>query len=642
MSVIDDVVSVAIHPAIGVARVGNSRASFFVGPESPGRHPSESEQLRDPAGGFKRQAARFRLFGRDASGRVICEIGANDATIRWKVHLANKKAAWFAFEQALDIPASKGDLPGVRPIASPLRNRDVQGGARAGLIVDPGPRTVSASGPGGAMAFDSGTFLGSRVDLGSALMEDDGSLIVLGGFGEAASPRGEPISDFANNAGWHDDVSDGPVDATVEIAGRGHVPVLGAWVIVCPPNFAPGITPIVTGWDLVLEVMAGIHPGLSLSRPVFGEHIQPLLERVSQSQWVNSGFALQFGWGSPADLADSALLARLNDPGEAARALRQAVFAWFRNPDYSLTQADRIPAIYGDAVLIDPRTQDPREWMAILASQYGWLRRWAEGDFVPGLRPPSPALSALSPAERAAALDRAALEDTAGGPFHPGIEYTWPLRQPILYDPRNPFRIKRRSLPEPTLPAELTSSLALAPGGPLDGSTAGDITRWMAVPWQTDTASCLSGYEDYAGEYLPTFWPARVPNDVITEEGYRTIVDTHAPRDLRYAAFSVGRRRKWLRGFSYANADTPRPPSVPLSDAFVKNWPTVGLVARKPGPTNLPGMPSTLWVETDRGAGGGAGPAGALTLSPDAPETAAQRAGGPPPHPFRTRRSSRL
>ena len=42
----------------------------------------------------------------------------------------------------------------------------------------------------------------------------------------------------------------------------------------------------------------------------------------------------------------------------------------------------------------------------------------------------------------------------------------------------------------------------------------------MAVPWQTDTASCRSGY--YLGygprydPYVPTFWPARVPNQVLT------------------------------------------------------------------------------------------------------------------------------
>src|SRR5258705_1913587 len=136
----DDVVSVAIHPAIGVARVGNSREAFFIGPEIPGRHPLRDEQARDGNGAFKRQAARFRLFGRDAQQRVICEITARDADIAWTVHLANKKAAWYNFDQAFDIPASKGEISG-RPLASGLRNKSITGGDRTRLVIDPGPRT---------------------------------------------------------------------------------------------------------------------------------------------------------------------------------------------------------------------------------------------------------------------------------------------------------------------------------------------------------------------------------------------------------------------------------------------------------------------------------------------------------------------
>jgi hypothetical protein len=56
------VVSVKIHPGIGIARVGNSPDEFFVGPE-------RLWDPVDPQGGFKdgncrvkRQAARFRVF----------------------------------------------------------------------------------------------------------------------------------------------------------------------------------------------------------------------------------------------------------------------------------------------------------------------------------------------------------------------------------------------------------------------------------------------------------------------------------------------------------------------------------------------------------------------------------------------------
>ena len=47
----------------------------------------------------------------------------------------------------------------------------------------------------------------------------------------------------------------------------------------------------------------------------------------------------------------------------------------------------------------------------------------------------------------------------------------------------------------------------------------------MAVPWQTDTSSCLSRYKHDVDGYLPTFWPARVPNDVLDLESYQAVMD---------------------------------------------------------------------------------------------------------------------
>ena len=57
------------------------------------------------------------------------------------------------------------------------------------------------------------------------------------------------------------------------------------------------------------------------------------------------------------------------------------------------------------------------------------------------------------------ALDRAALDDCLGGPFHPGCEMTWPVRLPMMYD--SPFRIRRRTGPEPDWGSTMTSTIAL-------------------------------------------------------------------------------------------------------------------------------------------------------------------------------------
>ena len=45
MSELDEIVKVAIHPAIGIARVGNSPTDHFFGPEVPGEAPSDPDSV---------------------------------------------------------------------------------------------------------------------------------------------------------------------------------------------------------------------------------------------------------------------------------------------------------------------------------------------------------------------------------------------------------------------------------------------------------------------------------------------------------------------------------------------------------------------------------------------------------------------
>src|SRR5262252_4282952 len=203
------IVRAAIHPAIGIARVGNSRGEYYFGPEIPGGQPIAPGGYKDAHGAMKRQAARFRIFGFDANGRAVRELTADDATIRWTVHLANKKASWYQFETALDIPEA---------VPTSLRNAAYQGRARDALVIDPGPRTVVGRNRH-AVRFNTGDFLGKRVSLGELHTDRQGRLIVLGGRGRSFSPSGDALTTFANNDGWTDDTSDGPVTATVRLGG---------------------------------------------------------------------------------------------------------------------------------------------------------------------------------------------------------------------------------------------------------------------------------------------------------------------------------------------------------------------------------------------------------------------------------------
>lgn len=577
-----EIVRAAIHPAIGIARVGNSADEFYLGPEIPGGLPIAPGGYKDASGAMKRQAARFRVFGLDAGGNVVRELTADEADIRWTVHLANKKASWYQFDTALDIPEAE-------PTA--LRNQAYQGVARDGLVVDPGPRTVAGR-DAGAVPFDTGAFLGTPVYLGELRTDELGRLLVLGGRGHSFSPDGLELTTFANNDGWTDDASDGPVTARVRLGGA-ELEVDPAWVIVAPPNYGPAIaTDFGTMYDVVYQTMLDLGWVTAPAQVDFLADVFPLFDRLADLQWVNQGVLDRYGWDAPEEFLSPAFLARLADPSPANAAFRAEWFARFRNPDYATLESSvaLLPPLYGDAITLPPVS--PRSYLAVLPFRYAALESWAAGDFVGGLDPaPAPSrLEDLPVATQAAALDRAALEACLGDAFHPGCEATWPMRVASMY--ASPFRLLPRAGPEPDYGPILTPEVALSADGPLAGSRPGDVTRWMAVPWQSDTASCRSGYQygdTPVDPYLPTFWAARVPNHVMPEQNYEVVLDTTRPLDERRAAFFV-------RAQFFRNIDRPETSETLMQ--MVENWYRLGVVTEQPGPGG-PEFPQTFKVETD-------------------------------------------
>jgi hypothetical protein len=576
---ISSIRSCRIHPAFGIARVGASPGGYFIGPEIPGQDrtpPDRKYGFKDKQGLLLGQAARFRVYGYNAEGKVIAELTAANADIEWRVHVANHKAAWYDFDEAMDIPSFSGS-GGTTPQSSARRNKDVTGPSRQQLVIDPGPRTISGTNVSGKKyRLDGGNFFGKPVSLGEVRTDDAGRLVVLGGHGISASKDKTPAMTFANNDGWHDDVSDGPVTATVTLGGRA-LPVEHAWVVVAPPDYAPGVIAVTTLYDIIRDAGWQLDPSSRPPKPSFASDIGPIFSRLAQNQWVNAGFGKLWGFGSAEDVAN--IMATLASPSEYAKPLRESWFARFRNPAFDVIAADRIPPVYGDGVNLP--AVDPREWYAITPLQYDMLCQWATGDFIddydPNATPPA-TFDDIPLAAQPEALDLAALENTIGGPFHPGCEMTWPMRQPIMYE--KPFRLKLRGGAPIDYGDTLDSATALAPAGPLDGSGPGDVSRWMAVPWQTDTSSCLFAYIGWQeGVFLPTFWPVRVPNNILTADQYETVMNARKPYSERFEAFAFDHRQYWLRFLA------PREDYKSVINEFVKEWNGVGVVTQMPGPT---------------------------------------------------------
>ncbi len=282
-----------IHPGIGIARLGNSPQEFCISPEKPAALPiccdecgnpllapdGQSElpikTFKDAKGRIKRQAARFQVYVYDdqnPAGRPLklgdrIQGGGNGGTlvdIRWRVYLANKKAVWYEFKQ---LEGEHGYSPD-----HPRRNSEItDSSARQKLIIDPGPRVVNTKDRRHAsFGRDNDRYAPNfppelkphSIDtLGDLKTDDTGRLLVLGGHGHSGSYKfdefGQPrITSYANNDGWFDDTSDGPVMARLvmfadNVSRLRYVDVeFPAWVIVGYPAYVPEILDMVTLEDV--------------------------------------------------------------------------------------------------------------------------------------------------------------------------------------------------------------------------------------------------------------------------------------------------------------------------------------------------------------------------------------------------------
>lgn len=508
-----------IFPAIGIARVGNAPENFYIGPETyrglpinPDGTPFTEKNFRDEQGCLKRQAARFRIYRiENGKSEELTLQTPGIVAIDWSVHLANKKPSWYTF-----VPAE--GINGYAP-NHPLRNPDVKN--RHELIIDAGPRSIGGADQSGihfdavsapsdynSVHFPQGKLnpVGEAITtLGELRTDADGRLLVLGGFGISGTTDTKvQIDDYANNDNWWDDTSDGPIAATVVLDDGTVIEVEPAHVLVCPPKYAPEIANLVTLYDTIFDAMVRsnhypeiYHNGFWKSgengyRPNFRSDIQPLLERATLYPWVTA-------IPPKPHTFDFAMLGRTGPDGLGApelQGLRQYILDFVR-PPYQENEiiaengATMMPYLAGDNCLV-PGTATSM-YMRLTDTQYFVLQQWADGWFVDHEEHVDEAMN----------LTRAVLENCVGGPFSPGIEMTWISRDPAIY--AEPFRIRAHFVPFGPLNLDYD---------PRRGMEPGDITRYMAVPWQADFNECSS---QPIGERTLWWWPAQRPEFIYLE-----------------------------------------------------------------------------------------------------------------------------
>ncbi len=606
-----------IHPAIGVARLGDSPKDFCIAPETAGGLPIECDsngntvtkgpdgseesikKFRDSEGRIKRQAARFHIYVIDddhPEGRPLkigdkIEGGGNRGTlvdIEWRVYVANKKASWYEFHQ---LEGEHGYAP-----THPLRNADLtDSDSRQRLIIDPGPQTINSVNspdqtPGTRSASRSASF--SRggnsqyaqtfppdslrphtIDtLGDILTDDKGRLLVLGGHGNSGSYKegvGEPrITSYANNDGWFDDTSDGPVMARLKMKSDDadnyrYIDVEGpAWVICAYPSFVPAVLDMITLEDVFRDVeireFAGntylfgvrgtfdapqqIDPSDSKALawwktqdlvwnsdyyPLFHRDIWPILNRPNDFNFLTNILDQS---NAPHDQTSrgSFFQEALSSPDEKHRKYRQYLYNVLRQPggenqfskkgrpDSKTHNVPLMPLLCGDNPITNVL---PSKFLVLTDTQLFMLRQWADGKFINENEPASVGVPGES-VDGGRALDGGVLSNVLGGAFCPGGEVGWIVRNPSIF--REPYRIKADpdfynfrqtaasayQTPDLINQAYITDT-DLSQSNDFDrGLQPGDLTKYMSLPWQSDYNECSTQPIDVTYDLWAKIYPS--------------------------------------------------------------------------------------------------------------------------------------
>jgi hypothetical protein len=635
-----------VHPSIGFARVGNSD-EYNLAPETMAALPlPDDDQLssgtvgglplrldgtaitsgdvRDSRGRLKRQAARFKIFAYDdnAVGRYPTSTGTEItigswvddkqvADIVWTVHVANKKANSFLLE-APGTAALYTLLQYEQGLTPPLRNvaegewSDSPDRIRK-LTIDPGPRAIKgtaashvdmgredeatygagaevATVPGYPMSFpDNGFSLyepsGPIDTLGELATDEGGRLHVVAAFGRAVawyppgSPVFAPLSSDVDNDGWFDDTADGPVNATLVFTDGTTSPVAGAWVVSTDPGFAPQTLNVISLWDDIYDTWVrklDLEPDLfndgrfqRAYLPDFAQQLNPIFQAARVQRWNTN---LPNG-AIEAHEAVGRITAR-DDPGKTIL----AGLGYIRNPNdlaQNATGAPLMPLSLGDS---------GQSLLSVSKSQYFFLEQW-DAKRVTTSRP------ALGPGEY---LDKASLINCLGGRFSPGIDMTFPVRLPEMWETakawttHGPFRIRQKVLDYTQLPPE---GLPVLSEGYVpyqsDGSglEPGDNSKFMSVPWHTDYNSCATHEptpNPPENSTLYWSWPAQRPVAVNVATDTRLPGRTGSERDDQLPG------QRWsLRGPGTTSQDYANTGRFSDREDIIANWWRIGTVVQR-------------------------------------------------------------
>lgn len=228
-----------------------------------------------------------------------------------------------------------------------------------------------------------------------------------------------------------------------------------------------------------------------------------------------------------------------------------------------------------------PRNENPLKFVSLTKTQLFLLKQWSEGKCI--------SHPDYKHEEDASYKDSISIGNCIGLPMSPGIEVTWTVHNPVIYD--SAFNIKHAELKNYKLTTTVDECEPIDPkkGNIGRGCEPGDLTKRMACPWQSDFLACTiqpinfsnpaqarhyvvgddveienAKIDDVISNTLPAplyythWWPAQSPWEVI-------VGDFTLKRQIANGGFEAGRQMNYQRGIN-------------SFDQMVNYWDTLGFI----------------------------------------------------------------
>lgn len=521
------IIEYRVHPAVGIARMGDSKTTYFLTdekpwtpiapeqkiiPSQPNANPTPDrrkpgDEIRDKDKKLCKQGARFRVYGYQIEEKTVggkktrrllqtWECTSATHKLDWSVQVANLKASTHPTDY--HDPSNKlANAPDAIPLSS-------ANGAHRNLHVFVGQQL-------GPLALRN-----PRLNLGSCFLDADGRLTVLGSDGKIQRFIDTKVPNVPRSlfwSGWEDDAADGPVKVIVEAKANNGKPdkgkpateAIGGWVVISMPDYGADAQAPVDLYSLAVNHALSRTKGPKPvgDRPPNPNALQTYYQQIRPLQFSQYGVPYTITKYDRTAAAPARKPKHTSKPLNIPYAKSDQTFKIYLRPArktrghipenvWTGTAPTAPPYPYQYIGVSRPPPAPPArpagltvasmpdlQFVAITEEQELAVQKWAAGTLPKGSDTAETSnKSNYAPYQ----LDRAHMESMSGGSFFPGIEVGRGAHYANVW-------LGRIGCDDNHYDARVTKEVDHA-GTVIGDAKPGYLTRDLACPWHADFYAC--------------------------------------------------------------------------------------------------------------------------------------------------------